>query len=182
MLQKRLRTFNHGSSTSSSIFPATLPVPITTFNQLMEDGGSFVFSPKPLGIRYLFYFDKEGRSFLMNSTQHIFKVAKSCAFRVIPPETVLDGIVVRKIVRSERSNQEASNGKLTFVIMDATRINGVDLTQKSIQERMSIVQVLKLFNNELLIFWIQFAQNFSVGSNYATPSTRHHEEDHSRRP
>lgn len=145
MLQKRLHTFNHGSN-SSSIFPATLPVPITTFNQL--ENGSFVFSPKPLGIRYLFYFDKKGRTFLEDSAENIFKVAKSRAFRVIPPETVLDGIVVRKIVRAEHdSNQEASNGKLTFVIMDATRVNGVDLTQKNILERMSAVQVLKLVNN-----------------------------------
>ena len=48
----------------------------------------------------------------------IFQLTKSPLFKLIPADTVFDGIVVRKIVPSGAS--KSSNGKLTFVITDAT--------------------------------------------------------------
>ena len=50
------------------------------------------------------------------------------------------------------NNQEAK-GRLNFFIMDATRVNGLDLTQKNIQERISAVQVDR--NANLFIFFYQ---------------------------
>ncbi len=77
--------------------------------------------------------------FMENHTRNIFKLDQEFAPKLSVKDTLLDGIVVRKIVTGE-GNQEAK-GELTFLIMDAIRCDGVDLTRKSIQERISIVQV-----------------------------------------
>ena len=81
--------------------------------------------------------------YMENETQHIFVVDPDFAPRLIPKDTVLDGIVVRKIVRdgAAQSRSAEAKGKLSFVIMDATRVNGLDLTQKNIKDRISVVQV-----------------------------------------
>ena len=78
--------------------------------------------------------------FMENHTRNIFKLDQEFTPKLSVKDTLLDGIVVRKIVTGE-GNQEAK-GKLTFLIMDAIRCHGVDLTRKSIQERISIVQVI----------------------------------------
>ncbi len=72
-----------------------------------------------------------------NRAQYIFKVAKDGAPRLIPKDTVLDGVVTRKTVR----DGAIQKGKLTFVIMDSTRVKGINLTDKGIQERIATVQV-----------------------------------------
>ena len=139
-MQIRLAVFNEGPREQ---FPVNWPVSLNrdNINQLETDG-PFVVAPKPLGIRYLLYVDSDGVMFMQNNTQHIFKVDQDLAPRLIPNDTILDGIVVKKLVRGESSNDEG-NGKLSFVIMDATRFDGEQLTQKSILERISAVQVLK---------------------------------------
>jgi len=103
----------------------------------------YLVSPRPQGDRYLLYTDGHGRMFLEDRVQRILKVDQDRTPQ-IPKNTVLIGIVTRKIIRNENaqnSNSEANDGKLTFVIMDATRVNGVDLTQKNVTERISTIQV-----------------------------------------
>ena len=65
-------------------------------------------------------------------------MAKDGTPRLTPKDTVLDGVVTRKIVRDGAIQK---GNKLTFVIMDSTRVKGINLTDKGIQERISTVQV-----------------------------------------
>ena len=142
-LQIRLGDFNRGPRNR---FPGNTAILLnkTTMSKLKQ-AGPVVMAPKPLGIRYLLYVDPIGKMYMENETQHIFIVDQDRAPKPIPKDTVLDGIVVRKIVRdgAAQNNNEVAYGKLTFVIMDATRINGVDLTEKNIQERISVAQVIR---------------------------------------
>ena len=80
---------------------------------------------------------------MQNGTQNMFKLTQSNGFQLIPAGTVLDGIVVRKIVRRKTAQNRNQLEKPTFVIMDATRVNGKDVTRKSILDRISIVQVYR---------------------------------------
>jgi len=139
-LRARLGFYSHGPVNS---FPVSSPITLNKNSVKQLEWEPFVVTPVPLGIRYLLYVDHEGRTFMENSTQQIFQFAKSRLFQHFPTETVLDGIVVRKMVRGDAAQNVNQNpdGKLTFLIMDATRVKGVDVTQKSIQERISIVQV-----------------------------------------
>ena len=140
-LQTRLGGFNHGPSNR---FPGNQPIFLNVTNmKKLKAAGPVVVAPKPLGIRYLLYVDPEGKMYMENETQHIFVVDPDFAPRLIPKDTVLDGIVVRKIVRdgAAQSRSAEAKGKLSFVIMDATRVNGLDLTQKNIKDRISVVQV-----------------------------------------
>ena len=100
----------------------------------------YLVTPKPEGVHYLLYINKYGRMFLENRANHIFKVDHYCAPQLIPKNTVLDGIVTRKIIRDE-AIQNNNKGKLTFLVMDATRCSGIDLTQENIQQRISTIQV-----------------------------------------
>ncbi len=102
---------------------------------------AYVVAPKPLGIHYLLYVDPQGSMFMQKSTKRIFKVDQNCTPKLIPNDTILQGIVVRKIVRDNEAARN-SNGRLTFVITYAYRCQGVDLlAERSIQERISTIMV-----------------------------------------
>ena len=139
-LQIRLGVFNEGPH---NMFPVNWPVSLnrSNMNRLKTDGPCVV-APKPVGIRYLLFVNSEGIIFMENNTQHVFKVDPDLAPK-LPKDTILDGIVVKKLVRGEGSNGNGDDGKLSYVIMDATRVDGVQLTQKSIQERISAVEVYR---------------------------------------
>ena len=122
-------------------FPVNWPVSLNRNNiDKLKTAGPFVVSPKPLGIRALLYVNPDGMIFFENNTQHVFKVDPDLSPK-LPKDTILDGIIVKKLVRGEGSNDGNGDGKLSFVIMDATRVDGVQLSQKSIQERISAVEV-----------------------------------------
>lgn len=146
-VQIRLGSFNQGSCNR---FPVNDPIYLNKTNmKKLKTAGPVAVAPKPLGVRYLLYVDPEGRMFLENKTQHIFIVDQHRAPQQIPRDSVFDGIIVKKITRGGAADEVASNntagdGKLTFVVMDATRINGMDLTRKSILERISTARVCKL--------------------------------------
>jgi len=138
-IQIRLGVFNEGSRQE---FPVNWPISLNRNNlHKLKTDGPFVVAPKPVGIRYLLYVDSDGMMFMQNNTQHVFKIDPDLAPKVIPKDTILDGIVVKKLVRGKSSNRNGDGTKLNFVIMDATRVDGVQLTQKSILDRISAVQV-----------------------------------------
>ncbi len=118
------------------------PLSIENIDELKAE--PYVVSPKPEGVRCLLYIDAKGEMFLQNKKLNIFQLDRNRAPQLMPVDTVLDGIVVRKILRDE-NNREAA-GKLTFLIIDAIRCKGVDLTQQNIQERISKVQVYRITN------------------------------------
>lgn len=108
-----------------------------------------VVAPKPIGIRYLLNVNLRGRMFMMqSSTQHFFQVDLNYIPHLIPTNTILDGILVRRIVgdfAAHNINNPMANGRLTYVIMDAIRCHGVNLTRKTLQERMSTVEVCYIY-------------------------------------
>jgi len=142
ILQKQLAMYNHSPK---NVFPVMWPVSLTKKNLKRLETEQFVITAKPQGTRCLFYADSDGHQYLQNGTQNFFRLAQS--FEFVPPGTILDGIVViREGVHGEITQNSNAGGKPTFFIMDATRVNQKDLTQMSILERISVVQVLKLFN------------------------------------
>jgi len=136
-LQVRLGRFNHGAL---NFFPVNWPASSNSRNIKLLETQPFVVSPTPVGTRFLLYIDQKGRIFMENMAQHIFKVDQDKAPWMTSTDTVLDGIVTRMVIRD---GSIQNKGKLTFVIMDVTRVNGVDLTKKGILERMSAAQVIK---------------------------------------
>ena len=141
-LQIRLGDFNQGPRNR---FPVNQPIFLNVTNiKKLKAAGPVVVAPKPQGLRYLLYVDPKGNMYMENESQHLFVVDPDFAPQLIPKDTVLDGIVVRKIVRdgaAQIDNNQEAKGGLSFFVMDATRVNGVDLTEKNIQERISVVQV-----------------------------------------
>jgi len=99
----------------------------------------YVVAPKPLGVRHLLYANPQSRMFMQNGGKKIFELDPNCVPQLIPADTILDGVVVRKLIVRD-GNQEAK-GRLTFVIMNAYRCNEENLKKKSMLERISIVQV-----------------------------------------
>ena len=139
-LQKRLGLFNH---MPKNLFPVNWAISLKRSHLKSLETEQFVVTPKPTGIRCLFFADSEGVQYMQNGTQNMFKLTQSNVFQLIPAGTVLDGIVVRKIVRRKTAQNRNQLEKPTFVIMDATRVNGKDVTRKSILDRISIVQVYR---------------------------------------
>ena len=92
-----------------------------------------------------------------NMTQHIFRVDEDHAINIQSfdgrpiTDTVLDGIFTREKLYGDSScddnlkEEGAGNPrKLTFVIQDAIRCNGKDLTQSNIVQRIAYVRVRNL--------------------------------------
>lgn len=106
---------------------------------------SYVVSPKPLGVRYLLYCDEIGRIYMEDESQRFFKLDEKRTSHQIPYDTILDGVVARKVVRdgagAQNCNGEA-RGQLAFFIMDTTYVKEHELTQRpSLEYRISVVKV-----------------------------------------
>ena len=102
----------------------------------------YVVFPKPIGTRCLMYVNPSGQVFMKNMTQHIFRVDKikmvSCDGKPIT-DTVLDGIMTREKTYAE--NFPEIKGKVTFVITDAIRCNGVSLIDSNILQPIACAKV-----------------------------------------
>ena len=148
-LQIRLGKFI--SNGPRDFFPAMWPVSLSTDNVHLLASMPYVVAPKPTGPRFLLYIDPSGDMFLENMTQHIFRVDEDHALNIQSfsrrpvTDTVLDGIITREKVNEDSSSDtgkgEESTRKLTFVIQDAIRCNGKDLTTSNILQRIAFVRV-----------------------------------------
>ena len=144
-LQVRLGNFAKGEI---DIFPAMWPVSLSTDNVRLLSSKPYVMAPRPIGPRFFLYIDPSGDIFLENMTQHIFRVDEDHAINIQSfdgrpiTDTVLDGIFTREKMGDDSSSDGAETfGKLTFVIQDAIRCNGKDLTQWNILERIGFIYV-----------------------------------------
>jgi hypothetical protein len=128
------------------------PVSLSKKNVHWLASKPYVVGPKPSGPRFLLYIDSSGDIFLENMTQHIFLVDEDHAIKIETSDgrpitdTVLDGIITREKLngadaRCEGNKEDGTTGKLTFVIRDAIRCNGNDLTGLNILERIAFVRV-----------------------------------------
>ena len=144
-MQVRLGKFAKGPT---DFFPAMWPVSLSTKNIHSLASKPYVVAPKPSGPRFLLYVDPSGDVFLENMTQHIFRVDEDHAIKIQMfngrpiTDTVLDGIITREKLLGDAScyGKEATR-KLTFVIRDAIRCNGKDLTDLNILQRIAFIKV-----------------------------------------
>jgi hypothetical protein len=136
-------------------FSVMWPVSLSTDNVHLLASEPYVVGPKPSGPRFLLYVDPSGDIFLENMTQHIFRVDEDHAIKMESfdgrpiVDTVLDGIIPREKSNGadascEGTSEDGTTRKLTFVICDAIRCNGKDLTNSSILQRIAYVRVSKL--------------------------------------
>ena len=143
-IRVRLLGFTNGSKTSRS--PVMWPVSLYTGNIEELSLKPYVLAPKPIGLRFLLYVDCNGTVFLENIAQHVFRVDKNHTIEMASSDggpitdTVLDGIFTRKKLNSE-DKESKTEGELTFVVQDAIRCNGKDLTSFDILERIAFVNV-----------------------------------------
>lgn len=149
-LQVRIGQFANGPT---DFFPAMWPVSLLKEHMHSLEMQPYVMGPRPVGPRFLLYVDPSGTVFLENMTQNIFLVDDrfevkmfSCDGRPIT-DVVLDGIVTRTKPNnvSAFSGDPEAAGQLTFVIIDAIRCSGRDLTTFNILQRLSIVKVISFF-------------------------------------
>ncbi len=150
-LQVRLGKFI--STGPKDFFAAMWPVSLSTENVHSLAMSSYVVAPKPTGPRFFLYIDPSGDIFLENMTQHFFRVDEDHAINIQSfdgrpiTDTVLDGIFTREKLNGDsicEDNLKEEGGnprKLTFVIQDAIRCNGKDLTQSNIVQRIAFVRV-----------------------------------------
>ena len=148
-LQVRLGKFI--SNGTDDFFAAMWPVSLSTDNVHSLARSSYVVAPKPTGPRFFLYIDPSGDIFLENMTQHIFRVDEDHAINIQSfdgrpiTDTVLDGIFTREKLNDYPScdgdKGVETSGKLTFLIQDAIRCNGKDLTQWNILERIGFIYV-----------------------------------------
>ncbi|KAI9556338.1 hypothetical protein GHT06_018912 [Daphnia sinensis] len=144
-LQVRLGCYSKGPQ---DFFPVNWPVALSADNIDKLTSGPYVVAPKPKGPRFLLYVDLSGEVFLENMTQHIFRVDEDHAVKMDSSDgrpvtdTVLDG----HFCKAKRNRDDNCNGgeegqeKLTFLIRDAIRCKGKDLTKMNIVERIGFVK------------------------------------------
>ena len=137
------------------------PVNLSLKNIAFLTKEPYVVGPKPKGPRFLLYVDASGKIFLENMTQSIFCVDEDHAIKMVTSDgraitdTVLDGIFTREKLDTDYHSWGAkemeATGKLTFVIQDAIRCNGQNLTSMGILNRLAFVKVTIYVVNCFLI-------------------------------
>ena len=145
----KVRIARFANAQPNAGLPVNWPFQLSMANIYHLETEPYVVSPKPFGMRYLLYIDTEGKMFLQNNSRRspiptMFQLDQDRSPQLIPFDTILDGFLSRKIFRdgaADENNQDWCKGKRTFVIMDAIRCNGVDLTQKIILERIGVIEV-----------------------------------------
>ena len=149
-LHVRLGEFAKGPT---DFFPALWPVTLSNENLNFLASEPYDVVPRAYGTCYFLYVDSAGQIYLENMSQHIFRVDDDHSINMVSSngrpitDTVLDGVFTRAKCPGRGSSDEDSeygndnNGRLTFLIHDAIRCNGVDLTDLNIRSRMNVIQV-----------------------------------------
>ena len=131
------------------LFAAMWPVDmaIDHLQKVLEN--PYFVAPRPHGHRFMLYIDTSGQIFMENNSRNVFQLEDECKIRFLSrdgraiTDTVIDGVLTRtKANPTNGGNIENDNKhKLTFVIIDAARYNGRDLTKLSVTDRMECVKV-----------------------------------------
>jgi len=154
-LHVRLGEFAKGPT---DFFPALWPVTLSNENLSFLASEPYDVVPRAYGTRYLLYVDSAGQIYLENMSQHIFRVDDDHSINMVSSkgqpitDTVLDGVFTREKCAGRGKNlgknsdeggeyENENKGRLTFLIHDAIRCNGVDLTDLNIRSRMNVIQV-----------------------------------------
>ena len=136
-MQVKLGKYSHGPRDWFLVnWPSSLCQ--KNLSKLTSSSESYVVTPIPDGIRYLLYINSAGQICMENISQHFFKLNPGWADKFLSSDkhvltdTVLDGYLVRNLKQ---------DGHLTFVIHDAIRCDGVDLTSLDIMDRINHINV-----------------------------------------
>ena len=132
-------------------FPANWPTYLSHDNVSQLESQRYIIILKPNGWRYLLYVDADGRVFFENRLQHFFLMDPGHAVKLMS----LDGRVLTDTVLDGSLVWERHGGRLTFVIQDAIRVDGVDLTGLGIVERIAYVDVIYTYLVSLAQFLLQ---------------------------
>ena len=111
----------------------------------------YYVAPKPHGHRFMLYINATGETFLENNSRNVFQLDGEHSFHFISRDgsacidTVLDGVITRpkSSTIDDGNDDKESKPKLTFVVMDAVRYNGRDLTNMSVADRMACIKVIR---------------------------------------
>ena len=141
-MQVLLGKFVGASVFEHTFFPALWAITSSMENIHQVQSKPHFMMPKPSGPRFLLYIDSTGQTYLENMTQHFFLVDTDRAVQFISKDgratidTVLDGIFTKE--------KDSGNvvGRMTFVICDAVRFNGEDLTKMNVFQRIEFVKVI----------------------------------------
>ena len=146
-MQHKLGRFADGPT---DFFPAAWAVSLNQKNFDLLSFAPYVVTPKPDGTRYLLYVDSVGDVYLENQTQNFFKMSENRTVQLLSSDrrvlkdTILDGYFVRRIC-STGSEGPDQLGRLTFIIQDAIRCNGTDLTKRGILQRIDTIEVILFY-------------------------------------
>ncbi len=141
-MQVLLGKFVGASVFEHTFFPALWAITSSMENIHQVQSKPHFMMPKPSGPRFLLYIDSSGQTYIQNMTQHFFLVDTDRAVQFISSDgraitdTVLDSIFTRE------KDAENNAGKLTFVICDAVRCNGQDITKMNVFQRIAFVKVI----------------------------------------
>ena len=118
--------------------------------QLRKQKNRYFVAPKPVGRRFMLYVNAKGEVFMENNARNVFQLVNGHEIQFLTrdgsacTDTILDGVVTRATNDNSDANGYMSKQKLTFVIMDAARCNGRDLTKMSVVDRLNCVKVGKM--------------------------------------
>ena len=146
-MQAKLGTYAHGPR---DWFPANRSISLCQENVKHLTSRPYVVTVQPDGPRCLLYVDSKGQTFMENRARHFYLLDPERGVKFLSSDkrvlvdTVLDGYLVRKLT------QDAGH-PLTFVIHDAIRCDGVDLTGLDILERINHVQVYSYIISRIII-------------------------------
>ena len=130
---------------SKEFFPVIWPLALNKKNLKHLTWSSYVVTPKPRGHRYLLYVDSYGDIYLENPTQNFFRVSEDREIQLLSADTLLDGYFVHPVAAGSDDKTEEvpgeNQGRLTFLIQDAIRCDGVDLSGLGIIERIAFIEV-----------------------------------------
>ena len=143
-IQSRLGNYANGPK---DYFPGMWPITLSMENVHVLESRPYVMLAQPSGSRMFLYVDSSANIYLENMTQHIFQVDDSCSLIMVSSngrpvtDTLLEGVMT---TGKPVANEKSSTDNFTFVIQDAIRCMGKDLTGLNIQERIDVVKVIGL--------------------------------------
>ena len=154
-MQHKLGRFPNGPT---DFFPAISSVLLNQDNRdFFVTGWTLnVVAPNPEGTDYFLYVDSVRDVYLENQTQNFFQMSRDKAIQLLSPDrralkdTLLDGYFVRRLNTVSGDEAAANQGRLTFIIQDAIRCDGTDLTRFGILERIAFIEVFQFKFSGLL--------------------------------
>ena len=141
---------------SEHVFAAMWPTGLSMdrlHEYVLKSPCPYFVAPRPHGHRFILYINSRGDVFLENQARHVFQLEEEHSVNILSrggtvcADTVLDGTIARAKSNMASDDNACSESKLTFIITDAARYNGQDLTKMSVIDRLACIKVSKRIAN-----------------------------------